>query len=112
MFLRKAYIAIHKFDVICVLEIYLDSNTPPDDNNLEISGYTLVCSDYPSNNKRSGVCIYYKNFLSLRILNAQHLQESICFKLKIGDRTWNFLSLYRSLRKVKMTLKLLLKTLN
>ena len=87
MFLGKAYIAIHKFDVICVLEIYLDSNTPPDDNNLEISGYTLVCSDHPSNNKRSGVCIYYKNFLSLRILNAQHLQESICFKLKIGDRT-------------------------
>ena len=87
MFLRKAYIAIHKFDIICVLEIYLDSNTPSDDNNLEISGYTLVCSDHPSNNKRSGVCIYYKNFLSLRILNAQHLQESICFKLKIGDRT-------------------------
>ena len=97
MFLRKAYIAIHKFDIICVLEIYLDSNTPSDDNNLEISGYTLVCSDHPSNNKRSGVCIYYKNFLSLRILNAQHLQESICFKLKIGDRTCNFLSLYGSL---------------
>ena len=34
--------------------------------NLEISGYTLVCSDHPSNNKRGDVCIYYKTFLDSR----------------------------------------------
>ena len=62
---------------------------------MEISWYTLFRSDHPSNNKRGGVCIYYKN-LSLRILNVQNLQESICFELKIGDKTCNFLSLYRS----------------
>ena len=68
-------------------------------------------------NKRGGVCIYYKSFLPLRILNVHYLQESVCFELKIGDNTCNFLSLYRSQAKVpqaksKMTLKLLLKTLN
>ena len=58
----KAYIAIHNFDIIYISEIYLNFSTPSDDNNLEISRYTLLCSDHPSNNKRSGVCIYYKSF--------------------------------------------------
>ena len=68
---------------------------------MEISGYTflgkfLVCSDHPSNNKRGGVCIFYKSFLSLKILDVQYLQESICFEFKIGDKICNFLSPYRS----------------
>ena len=106
MFLLKAYIAIHKFDVICISETYLDSSTPSNDSNLEISGYTLVRSDHSSNNKRGGFCICYKRFLPLRILNVQYLQESICFELKIFD-----LSTHPQ-AKVKMTLELLLKTLN
>ena len=61
---------IHKFDIICISETYLDSRTLTDDNNLEISGHTLVRSDGPSNNKRGGNCIYYKSFLPLRILNV------------------------------------------
>ena len=96
MLLVKDYIAIHKLDIICISETYLESSTPSDDNNLEISEYTLVRSDHPSKNKRSGVCIYYKNFLPFRIVNVQYLQESICFELNIGDKTCNFLSHYRS----------------
>ena len=109
-FLLKACIAVHKVDTIFISETYLDSSTPSDDSHLEISEHTLVCSDHPSNNKRSCACIYCKSFLPLGILNVQHLQESICFELKIGDNTCNFLSLQRSLSQ--MTLKLLLKTLN
>ena len=30
---------------------------------------------------------------ALRILDVQYLQESICFELKIGGKTSNFLSL-------------------
>ena len=70
--------------------------TPSDDKNLKILGYTFICSDHPSNNKRGGVSIYYKSFLPSRIHIAQYLQESTCFELKIGDKTCNFLSLYRS----------------
>ena len=84
VFLPKAYIAIHKLDIICISETYLDSSTPAVDSNLEIYGYTFVRSDHPSNNKRGSVCIYYKSFLPLRILNVQYLQEPICFELK----TW------------------------
>ena len=59
VFLLKAYIADHKFDIICISETYLDSSIPSDDSNLEVSEYNLVRSDYPSNNKRGGVGIYY-----------------------------------------------------
>ena len=58
VFLLKAYLAIHKFDIVSISEIYLDSSTFSDENNSEISGYTLVRSDHPFNNKRGGVCIY------------------------------------------------------
>ena len=34
IFLLKAYIAIHRFGVICISETYLDSSTSPDDNSL------------------------------------------------------------------------------
>ena len=70
IFLLKAYIAIHRFHIIYISEIYLDSSTSPDDNNLEISGYNLKWSDHPSNNKLGGICIYYKHFLPLTVLNV------------------------------------------
>ena len=46
-FLLKAYIAIHRFYIICISETYLYSSTSSDDNNLEISGYSLIRSDNP-----------------------------------------------------------------
>ena len=49
LFLLNSYNSLHKFDIICLSEIYLDAN------NLEISGYTLARSDHPSNTKRGGV---------------------------------------------------------
>ena len=61
---------------------------------MEISGYTLNGSDHASNNKRGGVCIYY--FLPLRVFSVQYLHESICFELKIRDKTCNVLFFYRS----------------
>ena len=92
----KAFIAVHKFDIIYLSETYLDSSVAPDDENLEISGYSLVRSDHPSNNKRGGVCVYYKNVLPLRVLDIQYLHECINFELKIGDKLCNFVALYRS----------------
>ena len=87
MFLVNAYIEIYKSDIPFISETHLDSGTASDDNNSEIFGYNLVCSDHPSKNKGGGVWIYYKSFLPLRVLNAQYLQEIICFELKNGDKT-------------------------
>ena len=96
LFLLKAYISVHKFDIICLSETYLDSTVPLDDVNLVISGYNFIRSDHPSNTKRGGVCLYYKNYLPLRVLNISYLKECLNFELKIGDKSCNFIALYRS----------------
>ena len=87
LFLLKVYISVHKFDIICLSETYLDSTVPLDDDNLVIFGYNLIYSDHPSNTKRGGVCLYYKNYLPLRVLNISYLKECVNFELKIGDKS-------------------------
>ena len=69
LFLLNSYNSLHKLDIICLSETYLPSNTSLDDGNLEISGYMLVRSDHPSNTKRGGTCLYYKNNLPLKVIN-------------------------------------------
>ena len=96
LFLLNSYNSLHKFDIICLSETYLDSDTPLNDDNLEISGYTLVRSDHPSNTKRGGVCLYYKNNLPLRVINIGYLNECLTLELTVGDKTCNFVVLYRS----------------
>ena len=54
--LLSAYISVHKFDTT-----YFNSETPLDDNNLEIPGYNIIRNDHQSNTKHGGVCICYKN---------------------------------------------------
>ena len=76
-------------------ETYLDSNSAPRNDNLEISGYNLIRSDYPSNSKRRGACICYKNFLHLRVLDIQYLHECINIELKIGGKLCYVIALCR-----------------
>ena len=40
--LLRAYLAFHKFDIICLSETYLNSSNSPDNETLAISGYNLV----------------------------------------------------------------------
>ena len=77
--LLRGYVSVHKFDIICLSEIYLDSSI--DDESLEISGHYLICSDVPSNKKHGGICIYYKNFLPLKLTGARLLDESSGMKV-------------------------------
>ena len=64
--LLRAYVSVHKLDIICLSETYLNSIV--DGESLETSGYYLIGSDHPFNKKRGGICIYYKNFLPLKTL--------------------------------------------
>ena len=94
--LLRAYISTHKFDVICISETYLDSDTSDDDDNLKIAGYNLTRADHPSNTKRSGVCNFYKHSLAFKLLNIHHLKECMNFEISFGGKMCNFISLYRS----------------
>ena len=96
LFLLNSYNSLHKSDIKCLSETYLDSNTPLNDDNLEISSYTLVRSYHPSNTKRGGVCLYHKNYLPLRVINIGYLNEYLTLELTVGGKTYNFAVLYRS----------------
>ena len=85
-----------KFDIVCLPETYLDPSVPLHDVNLEIQGYELVRSDHPSQHKRGGVCIYFRNSFPLKILDIHYLQESISFELQVGSKICKFVSFYRS----------------
>ena len=63
---------------------------------MEISGYTLIRSDHPSNTKGGGVYFYYKNNLPQRVINIGYLNEYLTLELNVGDKICNFVVLYRS----------------
>ena len=59
-----AYNTVQKFDIICISGTYLNSSV--NENLLLIPGYHLLRADHPDNLKKGGVCLYYKEHLSLR----------------------------------------------
>ena len=89
-------VSTHNFDILCLSETCLDSNISSNNNNLTIPGYDLYKADHPSNVEGGGVYIYYKNFLPLKVIDIQYLQECINFEMKIGEKLCNFIVLYRS----------------
>ena len=105
--LLKAYLSVERFDIFCISETLryvsdmhlfqkICTHTTEDDDNLQIPGYDLIRSDHPSNSKRGGVAIYYKNFLPLKLIDVNYLSESILFQLQLGSKICNFISFYRS----------------
>ena len=84
-----AYASVHKSDIICLSETYLDSSI--DDESLEISEYYLIRSDHPSNKKCDGICIYYKNVLPLKVTDICLLDERITFNLVLVSKKKAFL---------------------
>ena len=79
--LLRAYVSSQKFDVICISETYLNSDTSTVNENLEIVSYTLSRGDHPSNTKQGSVCISYKHSLAFRLLGICYLEECINFEI-------------------------------
>ena len=91
----KAYLSVHKMDIVCLSETFLDSSIPIDDDNLQIPGYSSVRANHPSNTKRGGVLLYYKSFLPIKLIDVNYLNECISFELRIGGKVCKFLTLHR-----------------
>ena len=87
---------MHKFDIICLSEMYLNSKTPSNGENLNVPGYNRIRADHLSKTKCEGVCIYFKESLPLRSYNVTYLNECICFEIMISNKLYNFISLCRS----------------
>ena len=71
----QALNSIHKFDLLCISETYLDSSISSDNPDLTLDGYKLIRSDHPLDIKRGGALIYYKETLPIKFLNISNLGE-------------------------------------
>ena len=91
--LLKTCVNVHKFDIIWSSETYLHSSV--DDESLEISGYYLICSNYPSNKKPGGICVYYKNVSFLKVAGDHLLEKYITFDLIISNKLCSLFAFYR-----------------
>ena len=63
--LFQVYITKHNYDIICLLETFLNSSIQSNDNRIKIDGYNLIRSGHPSHSKKGGVRIWYKEHISV-----------------------------------------------
>ena len=91
-----AYNCIYKYDFICISETYLDSSVQSDDRYISINGYNLIRADHPSNNKRGGVCIYYRESLAAQLVKTNHLNECLLREVSFNNKKGYIPVLYRS----------------
>ena len=82
--------------IFCLFEKHLNSGISTNNENLNIPGYRLVQSDHPTNDKQSGVQIYFKSSLPMQILTSFILQECINLEIAIDSELCNLICLYRS----------------
>ena len=61
----EAYLAINKFDIICLSETFLDSFISADDPRMILNNCNQLRWEHPSDRKKGGVCIYFKDHLPL-----------------------------------------------
>ena len=94
--LLEAYNVEHKLDMICLSETFLDSSIPGNDERLNMKGYKLIRADNPSDSKKGGVGIYYKEFLAVCRVEVKNLNECLIFEVSIKNKRGCVVSLYRS----------------
>ena len=94
--LLTVYNSIYKFGIIFLSETYLNSETLSNDKNLNVLSYNLISAGHPSNSKRGGACIYFKESLPLTLCNISYLNECISFDILISNKLCNLISLFRS----------------
>ena len=56
----------------------------------------MLRADHPSNAKRGGVCIYYKETLALKVISTPYLNESLLCEVTTGSRKCIIGTVYRS----------------
>ena len=80
----ETFIRTHNFDSLCLSETFLDSSVDISDTRININGYPLLRAEHPSNTKRGGVCLYYKNYLPvIRRTDLSDFQDWVVAEIKV-----------------------------
>ena len=61
--LIQCYAMSYNTDIIFLSESFLHSSVEANDPNISYLGYNSLRFDNPSNTKRGGVCLFYKDYL-------------------------------------------------
>ena len=85
--LIEVFITTSNIDVVCLSKTFLDSTLADDDVNIQINGYSLLRAHHPNNIKRGGVCIRFKESLSLITRNAlTNLKEFLVTEINVNNK--------------------------
>ena len=81
---------------MCLCETFLDSSMPNDDHRINMAGYSFLRAYHPSNTKKGGVCIHYKDFLPLiKKDDITDLKECLVTEIIVDNGKYFFTCLYR-----------------
>ena len=95
--LLQAISVSKNYDLSCLSETFLDPSISSSDERITIEGYDVLRADHPSNKKRGGVCIYYKEHLPvIKRDDLCNLNECLGLEIRIGGEKCFFSCLYRS----------------
>ena len=86
--LIEAFISTHNFDILCLSETFLVSTRDLNDENINIDDYAILSADYPSNDERGGVFIYFLQSLPLiRRNDHSTMQETTVTEILVENKT-------------------------
>ena len=109
----QAYNIVYKHDVICLSETYIDNSVLSDESDMNFPRYKLVRADYPGNAKRGGICIYFKESISLRFLHVpSNLDECLLCKCFIATLYRSPTQSRKQFEKVLYNFEVLIKTIS
>ena len=95
--LLQSFVITNNYDIIFLTETLLDSSFDYDDNRIFIPVYNLLHIDHPTNTKRGGVCIYYKDHLPVKKRNDLcQLRGCLVIDLRIEKKKELFLCMLTS----------------
>lgn len=91
--------AIHKLDIICLSESFLDLSVPSNNDNLYRKDQKVVGADHPGKIKRGAGWIYLNEPLLVRCLLNPYLKECLFFKMSTSKKIGYVVPFYRSPRQ-------------
>ena len=94
LLLLTAYNSALNYDLIWLTETYLDS--PVDPNNLLINGYKLLRAGHSDNVKRGGVRLYYRENLTLQLVDTTYIEQCVLCEINIQNTTGYVALIFRS----------------
>ena len=95
--LIQAYNSVVNFDLIALSETYLNNSISNEAISLEGFSNDVFRSDHPSNGKRGGVCLYYKENMTIKQrIDLQTISECVVAEITSGRKKMFLVVLYRS----------------